>query len=250
MISARPTTPDSREPAGDRLRDHDQIRLDAEVLHREHAARAAEPGLHLVRDKNDPVLVADARSPSTKAAEPGRSRPRRAAARRRSRRRSRARRESRTSARARREPSARRAPVRVRVRRAVDLRSERPEPRLVRVRLRRHRQRKQRPAVERPLERDHRLPPGVQARELDRVLDRLGARVEERRARLARDRHERAEPLGELDVQLVRDDREVGVEKALRLLLDRLDDPRMAVADVRDPDAADEVDEACCRRRR
>ena len=70
------------------------------------------------------------------------------------------------------------------------------------------------------------VPAGVQTRELDRVLDRLGARVEERGARLAGDRGERAEPLGELDVELVRDDGEVGVDEALRLLLDRLARPR------------------------
>ena len=43
---------------------------------------------------------------------------------------------------------------------------------------------------------------------------------------------ERAEPLGELDVRLVRDDREVRVEEPRRLLLDRLDDARVRVADV------------------
>ena len=136
-----------------------------------------------------------------------------------------------------------RAAIGVRVRRAVDLGRERPEPLLVRVRLRRHRQRHPRAAVERALERDDGLPLRVQARELDGVLDRLGAGVEERGARLAADRRERAEPLGELDVALVRDDREVGVQEALGLLGDRLDDARVVVADVRHADAADEVDE-------
>ena len=52
---------DSRErkAAGNRLRDDDQIRLDVEVLHREHAARSSEAGLHLVGDEDDAVLVAD-----------------------------------------------------------------------------------------------------------------------------------------------------------------------------------------------
>ena len=97
--------------------------------------------------------------------------------------------------------------------------------------------------MERAVERDHRLPLRVQARELDRVLHRLGAGVEERAARLAADGDERAEPLRELDVALVRDDCEVGVEEAVDLLGDRLDDARVVVADVRDADPADEVDE-------
>ena len=79
--------------------------------------------------------------------------------------------------------------------------------------------------------------------ELHRVLDRLGAGVEERAARLAADRDERAEPLGELHVALVRHDGEVRVQEAVGLLGDRLDDARMVVTDVRDAHAADEVDE-------
>ena len=54
---------------------------------------------------------------------------------------------------------------------------------------------------------------------------------------------QRAEPLGELDVALVRDDREVGVQEAIDLLGDRLDDARVVVPDVRHADASDEVDE-------
>src|SRR5581483_11138902 len=42
-----------REPARDRLRDGDEIRLDPEVLHREHAARAPVAALHLVGDEDD-----------------------------------------------------------------------------------------------------------------------------------------------------------------------------------------------------
>ena len=58
-----------------------------------------------------------------------------------------------------------------------------------------------------------------------------------------RDRRERSEPLCELDVPRVGDDREVGVDEPRRLLLDRLDDAWMAVADVAHADAAREVDE-------
>ena len=83
----------------------------------------------------------------------------------------------------------------------------------------------------------------VGARELDRVLDRLGARVEEGRLRGAAERREREQPLGQLDVHLVRDHGEVGVQEARRLLLHGLDDVRVRVADVEDADAAREVDE-------
>ena len=69
---------------------------------------------------------------------------------------------------------------------AVDLRRERPEPLLVRPRLRREREREVGAAVEGALEADHGRAAGVGPRELDRVLDRLGAGVEERGLRRAR----------------------------------------------------------------
>jgi len=72
----------------------------------------------------------------------------------------------------------------------------------------------------------------VGARELDRVLDRLGAGVEERRLRRAAERRQLEQPLGERDVDLVRDDREVGVAEALELLLRGLHDARVRVPDV------------------
>ena len=77
-----------RQAAGDRLRDDDEIRLDAEVLHREHPPGPSEARLHLVRDEHDPVLVADPRAgPRRTPAARGGTRPRPAAARTRSRRR-------------------------------------------------------------------------------------------------------------------------------------------------------------------
>ena len=244
MIAARPITPESGRPPAIDFATIIEIRLDVEVLHREHPPGAPEPGLHLVRDEDDPVLVAD---PAQTLDELRRRRQEPALALLRLEH-DRGdviapRRESRTSARARRARSSRRAAIRVRVRRPVDLGRERPEARLVRMRLRRHRQRHQRAAVERAVERDDALAPRVQARELDRVLDRLGAGVEERGARLAADRDERAEPLGELHVALVRHHGEIGVEEAIGLLGDRLDDARVVVPDVRHADAADEVDE-------
>jgi len=97
--------------------------------------------------------------------------------------------------------------------------------------------------VERTLERDHARAACVQARQLDRVLDRLRAGVEERSALLARDRRQRAEALGELDRGLVGDDREVRVEESRGLLHDGLDDPWVPVPRVHHADAAGEVDE-------
>src|ERR671937_411820 len=92
-------------------------------------------------------------------------------------------------------------------------------------------EREQRAAVEAAFERDHGRPLGVRAGELDRVLDRLRARVEERRPLWPRDRRKGDQPLAELDVDLVRDDREVGVAEARELLLRRLDDARMRMPD-------------------
>ena len=131
----------------------------------------------------------------------------------------------------------------LRERHAVDLGRERPEPRLVRVRLRGHRQREHRPPVEAALEREHGRALRVRARELDGVLDRLGARVEERRLRRLAHRRELGQPLRELDVDLVGDDREVGVRELLQLRLSGLDDARVRVTDVQAAHAAREVDE-------
>ena len=59
MIAARPSTPEIGMPPAIDLATRDEVGLDAEVLHREHAAGAAEAGLHLVGDQHDAVLVAD-----------------------------------------------------------------------------------------------------------------------------------------------------------------------------------------------
>ena len=48
-----------RQPGGDRLRDRDDVGLDAGVLDREELARPGEAGLDLVGDQADAVLVAD-----------------------------------------------------------------------------------------------------------------------------------------------------------------------------------------------
>ena len=115
------------------------------------------------------------------------------------------------------------------------------EPRLVRMRLRRHRHREQRAAVERAFEGDHGRPLRVRAGELDRVLDRLGAGVEERGLRRRPGSASLDQALGELDVasygMIV-----VGVRSARAAPAPpRL--PGMRVADVEAADAAGEVDE-------
>lgn len=66
---------------------------------------------------------------------------------------------------------------------------------------------------------------GVEPGELDRVLDRLGARIEERAPCLSGNGDAGAETLRKRDVALVRDDREVRVEKTFRLLHDLFHDP-------------------------
>jgi hypothetical protein len=93
------------------------------------------------------------------------------------------------------------------------------------------------------LERDHGRPLRPRPRELDRVLDRLGACVEERGLRRPSHRGDPGQPFGQLHVRLVRDDRVVGVREALELLLRRRDDARVRVSDVEAPDAAREIDE-------
>ena len=88
-------------------------------------------------------------------------------------------------------------------------------------------------------------PAGRGARDLDRVLDRLGAGVDEDRLLLlARAGRQLGEPAAYVDVGLVDADHEALVEVLVGLRLDRLDDGREAVAGVLAADAAGEVDEA------
>ena len=244
MISALPITPESGRPAAIDFATVIRSGSTPVVLDREDPAGAPEAGLDLVDDEDDPVLVAD---PAHALAELGRRddeaafalyrldhdrgdvlggdlRDERALERRE-------------------RVCGARAAVLVRERHAVDLGRERPEPRLVRVGLRGQGEREQRPAVEAALEGDHAGPPGVGARELDRVLDGLGARVEERGLGRAGHRRELESRSASVDVDLVRDDREVGVREARELLLRRRDDLRVRVADVQAADAAGEVDE-------
>ena len=93
-------------------------------------------------------------------------------------------------------------------------------------------------------ERDHRRALRVVARDLDRVLDRFGARGQEDRLLGRRARRERVQPLGERDVALVRRHLEAGVGELLELLRDRRLHLRVDVPGVEHRDAAREVDVA------
>ena len=71
-----------------------------------------------------------------------------------------------------------------------------------------------------PSKRDHGRPPGVQARANLTAFSTASVPALKNAACVSPgDRRERAEPLGERHVRLVRDDREVGVEEPRRLLL-------------------------------
>ena len=134
------------------------------------------------------------------------------------------------------------AAVRIRSGGAVDLPGEGTEPRLVGAHLARHRHRQERPPVEAVLEDDDRGPAGRGARDLDGVLDRLCAGVDEDRLlALAGAGRVLGEPPADLDVRLVGADHEALVQEAVDLLVDRGDDRREAVARVLAGDPAREV---------
>ncbi len=134
------------------------------------------------------------------------------------------------------------AAVRVRRRRAIDLRREWPEALPVHE-LRRHGHGQERPAVEGVVEDEHGGPARRGTRDLDRVLDRLRARVDEQGLLLgARARRQLAEPAADLDVRLVEADHHALVQVAVDLLVDRSNHRRVAVAQILAADAACEVD--------
>ncbi len=129
-----------------------------------------------------------------------------------------------------------RARIRVTGRTAVRVRIEHPNdaahPRLVRPasRVARQDDRAVGRAVVRAVARDDLVPPGREAREPDRVLVRLRARVrEERHAQVAR--RDLLQQATEVRARL-RGHRRPDRAEAVRLLLDRRDDLRVLVADV------------------
>ena len=85
---------------------------------------------------------------------------------------------------------------------------------------------------------------GGQARDLDRVLDGLGAGVEERGGLVEVARGQARELLADLDVVLVGRDHEAGVREVGHRAADRLDDLGHRVADGGDGDARAQVEQA------
>ena len=155
-----------RDAGRDRLRDRDQVGLDAEVLDGEGLARTTKARLHLVDHEDDAVLVADppqalhelaGGNDEAALALDGLDHDRRDVFGR----------------------HARLEGVLERVEvvewHPVGLGCEGAQARLVRMRLRGETEGEERPPVEGALEADHRRPLREGPGELDRVLDRLGA---------------------------------------------------------------------------
>ena len=238
-----------RQPVRDPLGRRDQIRDEALVLAREPVAGPAETGLDLVRDQDDLVAAAPFGQPGQ---EPGRRHD---------------------------EPAlaldrldddrghvlladlgvdqpghdvqglgaaclgAAGPAQRVGHRRPVDLPGERPEALLVRHVLGGQRHGQVGAPVIGVVERDDRLAPGRVPGDLDRVLHRLRARVEQRGPLLVIARRARRELLADRDVLLVRGDHEAGVGEPGDLLADPLHHARRGVARRHHGDARAEVDE-------
>ena len=233
-----------REPAAQRLARDEQVGRDAVVLDRPHRPGAPDAGLDLVVDVEDPVRGAQLLQPPR---EVERHRDEAALALHRLEHDAGHGRGVDLGLEEAPQPVERLvgadAAELVGRRRAVDLGRERAEPALVRRDLAGQRHRQQRAPVERALERDHRRAAGRRARDLDRVLDALGARVQQHALVLAAAGIELRQPPADLDVGLVHADHEALVQVAVDLRVDRLDDRRRAVPEVLAADAAGEVDE-------
>jgi hypothetical protein len=135
-----------------------------------------------------------------------------------------------------------RAPIRVRKRHPVDLRGERPEPRLVRGEAAGKAHGHERPPVEGVLEADDGGPARGGLGDLHRVLHRFRPGVEEHGLSLpaAGEGHQ---ALRKLDPRLIGHDGEVRVREPLGLALHRLHNLGMGVADDKTPQPAREVEE-------
>jgi hypothetical protein len=108
--------------------------------------------------------------------------------------------------------------------------------------------------VEAAVEDDDRGPAGGRAGDLDRVLDRFRAAVQQDRLlgwvvvgpgrayAAPAARRELGEPPADLDVRLVAPDHEALIQVAVDLLVDRGDDGRLAVPEVHAADPAREVE--------
>ena len=133
--------------------------------------------------------------------------------------------------------------VRIAHRHPVHLGRERTEVALVRHALGRHRHRQVGAPVVGVIERDDRVASRRQPGDLDRVLDGLGARIEQHGALLEVAGGDLVELLGDGHVALVRRHHEAGVREVRRLLGDCRRDGGVARADGGDGDAGAEVDQ-------
>ena len=141
------------------------------------------------------------------------------------------------------DPGSARPPEHVRDGEAVHLRGERAEAVAVGGGLAGERQGQERAAVEAGIEGQHRGPPGGAARDLDRVLDRLGAAGEERRLGRAGNRDDLAQLARQRHVRLVGRHHETGVLELLHLRARAVQHARRRVTRVQAADAAAEVEE-------
>jgi hypothetical protein len=233
-----------REPAAERLAPHDEVGLDAvHLIDREHRAGAAHARLHLVVDVDHAVLPADLDQALDEARRGGQEaalalhglvddRSHRLGV------------DLALEQLAHRRQRLRGADAAVgpRCGGAVDLGHERAEALLVRHDLRGQGHREHRAAVEGLVEADHRVPVGRVARDLDGVLDRLGARVGEHGLGRERSGVELADAPADLDVRLVHGDREALVHVALGLLLHGAHHGLGRVPAVERADPAHEID--------
>jgi hypothetical protein len=125
---------------------------------------------------------------------------------------------------------------------AVHLGRTRREAGLVGIGLAGQRERHVGAAVEGVREGDDALPAGGDASDLDAVLDRLRAGVDQERALWRRARGDPGQALGERHVALVHADREAQVLELGGLALDGRHDRGVGVADVHDGDAGGPVE--------
>ncbi len=123
-------------------------------------------------------------------------------------------------------------------RRVIDLAAERPEVLLVGHVFAGHRERQQRAAMVAVGKCDHRRAARVLARNLYRILGRLGAGREQQRLFGRAPRRAGVERLGDGDVRLVGRDLETRVSQRRRLLGDGGHDLRMRVPGVEGADSA------------
>ena len=136
-----------------------------------------------------------------------------------------------------------RAAIAVGVRDAIDVAGEGLESGLVGMGLAGQRHAEQGAAMEGVFETHDRRTLGVGARDLHRVLDGLGAGVQEKRLLGEIAGREPVHGFGQRDVVLVRRDLRAGVQEAINLLVNCGGHRGIAMSHIEAPDASGEIDE-------